>query len=164
MQKRTRRNPNKIVKTCILCFEGTPDIEVAKLMGTTGATITRWRKLELWKQTEERLIEKTIDEQFNPKGETMFILNVADQTYGSINSSLNTNYVFRFFYKKGNNQENYDLSCIIKIPGENKKGILLSKFKTEEHARKAFIDLHQAIADDKKVWNVEECKSRLNLT
>ena len=67
MQKRTRLNPNKIVKTCILCFKGTPDVEVAKQMGITGATITRWRKLALWKQTEEKLIEKTIEEQFNPK-------------------------------------------------------------------------------------------------
>ena len=94
----------------------------------------------------------------------MFILNVEEQTYGAINSSLNTNYVFRFFYKMSNQKQSYDLSCIIKIPGENKKGVIITKFKTEEHAKMAFDDLHQAIAEDKKVWDVAECRSRLNLT
>lgn len=53
-------NPKQIVKACRLRFEGNSDEKTAKILKVHPVTIARWRKLDLWKETEKSLIEATI--------------------------------------------------------------------------------------------------------
>lgn len=57
-----RLNTKKIVKACQRSFAGNSDEEISKELDVHPATISRWRQLPLWKQVEESLIEKAIDQ------------------------------------------------------------------------------------------------------
>lgn len=60
-----RRYIPNIIKACCLSFKGNTDSKVAEILGVSSPTISHWRKLPIWKQTEEKLIEKTIDNEIN---------------------------------------------------------------------------------------------------
>ena len=47
----------QILKACILSFDGMTGAEIAKELKVNPNTISRWRKLKLWKEMEQKLIE-----------------------------------------------------------------------------------------------------------
>ncbi|MDE2674703.1 MAG: hypothetical protein OXH65_06300 [Paracoccaceae bacterium] len=55
-----RHDPKKVIKACRVSFEGNSDIETAKIVKVAPITVSNWRKLDIWKQTEKALIEATI--------------------------------------------------------------------------------------------------------
>lgn len=55
-----RHSPKQVIKACCLSFEGHADREVAKRMKVAPVTISNWRKLDTWKQTEQALIAAAI--------------------------------------------------------------------------------------------------------
>ena len=63
-------NCQKVIRACHLSFQGTPDSTISSELEVHPATISRWRQLPLWKQTEESLIEKTIDQELNQDSAT----------------------------------------------------------------------------------------------
>lgn len=58
-----KHNPKQIIKACRLCFQGEKDKKIANKLQIHPATLTKWRKLELWQKTEAQLIETTIQAQ-----------------------------------------------------------------------------------------------------
>ena len=58
-----RHNPKQIIKACCISFEGKTDREVAKILQVAPVTISNWRKLDIWKQTEQGLIAVEIQKQ-----------------------------------------------------------------------------------------------------
>lgn len=60
-----KHNLTQIVNACHLCFTGLQDQVVAQRLNVSPSTVCRWRKLPVWKQTEEILIEKTIEQKIN---------------------------------------------------------------------------------------------------
>ena len=58
-----KHNPKQIIKACRLCFQGEKDKKVANKLSIHPTTLTKWRKLELWKKTEDALIEKKIEQE-----------------------------------------------------------------------------------------------------
>lgn len=62
-----RLNLIRIIDACHLSFQGLPDNEVAKKINISTPTISRWRKMPIWKEMEMKLIEKTIDQKINEK-------------------------------------------------------------------------------------------------
>jgi len=63
-------NYQKVIRACHLSFQGTPDSKISSELEVHPATISRWRQLSLWKQTEESIIEKTIDQELNQDSAT----------------------------------------------------------------------------------------------
>ena len=157
--------PKQVVEACMLSFEGNTDYYISNRLNISLASLSRWRTLPLWQTTEERLIDQFIDtHNINPikkEAQNMYIKNIEEKTYGSIGSSINMNYALRILYKKTNQKETYDLSCILKMPGEKKRGAIIAVFETEEEAKKAFDSLHEAIDLNRSVWDVEKYKASL---
>lgn len=51
-----RVNTKNILSACLMSFDGYLDAEIAQKLGTTEPTISRWRRLEIWKEYEAELI------------------------------------------------------------------------------------------------------------
>ena len=50
--------PKKIlIEACQLAFNGKNNADLEKILGVSKGTIVRWRKLPLWKDVENELIE-----------------------------------------------------------------------------------------------------------
>ena len=50
----------KVVQACRLSYEGNLDKKISEELDVSVSTISRWRQLALWKETENKLIEATI--------------------------------------------------------------------------------------------------------
>ena len=50
-------SPKQILLACQLSFQGASTAEVAKEMGVSEHIIYRWRKMPLWKEFENELID-----------------------------------------------------------------------------------------------------------
>ena len=46
-----------ILKACQMSFNGTKNNDIAKQLGVTPSDVSRWRKLPLWKEFHEELLE-----------------------------------------------------------------------------------------------------------
>ena len=55
-----RLDPKQILEACKLSFDGMTGAEIAKKLKVNPNTISRWRKLTLWKEMEQKLIEAEI--------------------------------------------------------------------------------------------------------
>lgn len=62
-----KRKPKLIIKACILDFEGMPYEQIAKQLKINKNTITNWRKTDIWKKTEAKLIEAYIEKSVKAK-------------------------------------------------------------------------------------------------
>lgn len=52
-----RRLPTKTILTaCLMSFDGIPDAEIATKLDINTVSLSRWRKLEIWKDYEAELI------------------------------------------------------------------------------------------------------------
>ena len=49
--------PKQILKACRMSFEGVGNREIAAALGSTEATVSNWRKLEIWQEFEAELID-----------------------------------------------------------------------------------------------------------
>ena len=47
----------QLLIACQMSFEGKSNREIAETLGFTVATVSNWRKLELWKEFEAELID-----------------------------------------------------------------------------------------------------------
>lgn len=54
-------SPKLIVKACHLAFNGKTYEQIAAEMGINRSSITNWKKTEIWKKTEARLVDSYID-------------------------------------------------------------------------------------------------------
>ncbi len=60
-----KRKPKLIIQACILDFEGTPYEQIAEQLKINKGTITNWRKTDIWKQTEAKLVDAYIEKSVN---------------------------------------------------------------------------------------------------
>ena len=52
-----RVSKKQLLMACQMSFDGKGNREIAKELGFTETTISNWRKLEIWQEFEEELIE-----------------------------------------------------------------------------------------------------------
>lgn len=52
-----RVSTKQILIACQMSFEGKANRDIAKELGYTEATVSNWRKLELWQEFEAELID-----------------------------------------------------------------------------------------------------------
>ena len=64
-----RVSTKQILIACQMSFEGKSNREIAIEFGFTEATVSSWRKLEVWKEFETELIEKYKKEILNSESE-----------------------------------------------------------------------------------------------
>lgn len=57
------KNQKKIIEACRLHFKGETFGDIAILMDVNPATLSRWRKTQIWKDYEAKLIEEWEDQQ-----------------------------------------------------------------------------------------------------
>ena len=55
-----RLDLKQILEACKLSFDGMTGTEIAKKLQVNPNTISRWRKLAVWKEMERKLIEAEI--------------------------------------------------------------------------------------------------------
>ena len=55
-------NPKLIIKAAKLAFEGNTHEKIAKQLKINPNTITNWRKTDIWKKTQDKLVEVYIEE------------------------------------------------------------------------------------------------------
>lgn len=55
-----RLDLKQILEACKLSFDGMTGTEIAKELQVNPNTISRWRKLAVWKEMERKLIEAEI--------------------------------------------------------------------------------------------------------
>ena len=51
-------NPKKICEACRLHFYGDSLTDIAVLLGVAQTTLTRWKKTQIWKDFEDKLIDE----------------------------------------------------------------------------------------------------------
>ena len=51
-------NPKKICEACRLHFYGDSLTDIAVLLGVAQTTLTRWKKTQIWKNFEDKLIDE----------------------------------------------------------------------------------------------------------
>ena len=51
-----KRGPGMILKACEMSFNGMLNREIAKSLGVDDATVSRWRRREIWIEFENELI------------------------------------------------------------------------------------------------------------
>lgn len=63
-----------ILKACQMSFNGMKNNDIAKQLGVTPSDVSRWRKLPLWKEFHEELLEverkALLDAQLRNSAET----------------------------------------------------------------------------------------------
>ena len=52
-----RVSTKHVLMACQMSFDGKGNREIANALGFTETTISNWRKLEIWREFEEELIE-----------------------------------------------------------------------------------------------------------
>ena len=52
-----RVSTKQLLMACQMSFDGKSNREIASELGFTEATVSNWRKLELWKEFEAELID-----------------------------------------------------------------------------------------------------------
>ena len=52
-----RVSAKQILMACQMSFDGLSNGEIAKRFAVTDATVSNWRKLEIWKEFEAELID-----------------------------------------------------------------------------------------------------------
>ena len=52
-----RVSTKQLLIACQMSFEGKSNREIAEALGFTEATVSNWRKLEVWKEFEAELID-----------------------------------------------------------------------------------------------------------
>ena len=52
-----RLDLKQVLEACKLSFNGMTSVEIAKKLKVNPNTISRWRKLTLWKEMERKFIE-----------------------------------------------------------------------------------------------------------
>ena len=65
-----RVSTKQLLIACQMSFEGKSNREIASELGFTEATVSNWRKLELWKEFEAELIDAYKKQALNVKSET----------------------------------------------------------------------------------------------
>ena len=63
-----RVSTKQLLIACQMSFEGKSNREIAKELGFTEATVSNWRKLELWKEFEAELIDAYKKQVLNLEG------------------------------------------------------------------------------------------------
>ena len=56
-------NPKKIIEACRLHFYGDELKDIAVLMDVSPGTLTRWKKTDIWKDFEAKLIDEWNQQQ-----------------------------------------------------------------------------------------------------
>ena len=56
-------NPKKICEACRLHFYGDSLTDIAVLLGVAQTTLTRWKKTDIWKDFEAKLIDEWHQQQ-----------------------------------------------------------------------------------------------------
>ena len=57
MSRRKRTSTKEILMACQMSFEGLGNREIGQIIGVTEATVSNWRKLEIWQDFETELID-----------------------------------------------------------------------------------------------------------
>ena len=52
-----RVSTKHVLMACQMSFDGKGNREIANALGFTETTVSNWRKLEIWREFEEELIE-----------------------------------------------------------------------------------------------------------
>ena len=52
-----RVSTKQILMACYMSFDGVSNGEIAKRFEVTDATVSNWRKLEIWQEFEDELID-----------------------------------------------------------------------------------------------------------
>ena len=52
-----RVSKKQVLIACQMSFEGKGNREIAKELGFSEATVSNWRKLEIWKEFESELVD-----------------------------------------------------------------------------------------------------------
>ncbi len=60
-----RVSTKQVLMACQMSFEGKGNREIASKLGFTEATVSTWRKLELWKEFEAELIKAYKEQALN---------------------------------------------------------------------------------------------------
>ena len=58
-----RLNPKKICLACLLHWRGEPLKNIARKLSVAPNTLTRWRKTQIWKDYEAKLIDEWHQQQ-----------------------------------------------------------------------------------------------------
>ena len=65
-----RVSTKQLLIACQMSFEGKSNREIASELGFTEATVSNWRKLEVWQEFEAELIDAYKQQALNHKGVT----------------------------------------------------------------------------------------------
>ena len=65
-----RVSTKQLLMACQMSFEGKSNREIARELGFTEATVSSWRKSEIWKDFEAELIKAYKEQALNLGGET----------------------------------------------------------------------------------------------
>ena len=58
-----RLNPKRICQACLLHFRGDSLTDIAVLLDVNPATLSRWRKTDIWQDYEAKLIDEWHQQQ-----------------------------------------------------------------------------------------------------
>lgn len=56
-----------IIKACILDFDGLPYEHIAKQLNINKTTISVWKKTDIWKRTQDKLVDAYIEKSLKKK-------------------------------------------------------------------------------------------------
>ncbi|MCG9133638.1 response regulator transcription factor [Candidatus Poribacteria bacterium] len=65
-----RVNTKQLLIACQMSFDGKSNREIATTLGFTEATVSNWRKLEIWQEFEAELIDAYKQQALNPESAT----------------------------------------------------------------------------------------------
>lgn len=57
MAKRKRTSTKEVLMACQMSFEGMGNREIGRIFCVSEATVSNWRKLEIWQEFEAELID-----------------------------------------------------------------------------------------------------------
>ena len=57
MSRRKRASIKQILMACQMSFEGSNNREIGEIIGVNEATVSNWRKMEIWQDFEAELVD-----------------------------------------------------------------------------------------------------------